>query len=237
VDVTERKRAEERLQEYARRLLEVQEQERRHLSRELHDEVGQTLTGLRLTLDMVGRVLPEEFRANHAEAQALVRELTGKVRDLSLRLRPTMLDHLGLLPALLWLVERYTAQTQVRVGFEHRGLERRLHPEVETAAYRIVQEALTNVARHAGVGECGVRLWLDDQDTLHVQVEDRGMGFEPASRRGASTGLSGMEERVSLLGGAFRVESAPGAGTRVTAELPVRSVGNQGETGHATSWT
>src|SRR5262249_24394587 len=112
-----------------------------------------------------------------------------------------------------------------------RGLERRFPPEVETAAYRIVQEALTNVARHAGVGACSVRLWLADQGVLHVQVEDRGTGFDPASARGASTGLWGMEERGSRLGGAVRVESAPGAGTRVEAELPGCLVAEPGDAG------
>jgi PAS domain S-box-containing protein len=226
VDVTAQRRAEEKLREYARRLLEVQEQERRHLARELHDEVGQVLTGLKLTLEAgthrPAAELPDSLRA----ALALVQELTARVRDLSLRLRPTMLDDLGLLPALLWLFERYTAQTKVRVDFEHRGLERRFPPEVETAAYRIVQEALTNVARHARVEGGSVRLWLD-QDLLHVQVEDRGAGFDPVSARGISTGLSGMQERAVLLGGAFRVESVPGDGTRVTAELPVRPGGEQ----------
>jgi signal transduction histidine kinase len=119
----------------------------------------------------------------------------------------------------------------VKVGFEHRGLERRFPPEVETAAYRVVQEALTNVVRHAGVGECAVDLWLDGPGVLHIQVEDHGAGFDPASARGVSTGLSGMEERVSLLGGTLRLESAPGAGTRVVAELPVRPVGNRGDAG------
>jgi PAS domain S-box-containing protein len=237
VDVTERKRAEERLQETAqrlqslsRRLLEVQEQERRHLARELHDEVGQALTGFKLTLGACRASLPGEPPGCWAEAEGLLGELTARVRDLSLRLRPSMLDDLGLLSALLWLLERYTAQTGVRVDFEHRGLERRLPPEVETAAYQVVQEALTNVARHAGVGECQVRLWLDE-GALHVQVEDRGAGFDPALARGASTGLSGMEERALLLGGALRVESAPGAGTRVVAELPVRPVGEPRDAG------
>jgi signal transduction histidine kinase len=224
VDVTAQRQAEEKLRAYSRRLLEVQEQERRHLARELHDEVGQVLTGLKLTLEAGTHLPAAELPDSLGTALALVQELTARVRDLSLRLRPTMLDDLGLLPALLWLFGRYTAQTNVRVNFEHQGLERRLPPEVETAAYRVAQEALTNVARHAGVGECGVALRLNDQGGLHVQVEDRGTGFDPALARGASTGLSGMEERVALLGGTLRVKSAPGAGTRVEAELPVRPV-------------
>jgi signal transduction histidine kinase len=131
-----------------------------------------------------------------------------------------MLDDLGLLPALLWHFERYTAQTRVRVRFEHHGLERRLpSPEAETAAYRIVQEALNNVARHAGVGEVAVRIALD-RGAFRLQIEDRGAGFDPEAvlASGVGCGLSGMRQRAALLGGRLAITSAPGAGTRLTAE-------------------
>jgi PAS domain S-box-containing protein len=227
-DITERKEAEERLREYTRRLqhlsrhlLEVQEQERRHVARELHDEVGQVLTGLSFALDAARRLPAGAVAACLDEVQTLVGDLAAKVRDLSLRLRPSMLDDLGLLPALLWQFERFNAQTRVRVAFEHNGLDQRLPPEVETAAYRIVQEALTNVARHAGVCDCAVRIRLQE-GALRLQVEDAGQGFdfESAHRRGESGGLSGMRERAVLAGGWLRVESRPGGGTRVTAEMP-----------------
>jgi PAS domain S-box-containing protein len=221
VDVTEQRQAQEQLREYARRLLGVQEQERRHLARELHDEVGQVLTGLRLTLEACRALFPGEPPDCLADAEGLLAELARRVRDLSLGLRPSMLDDLGLLPALLWLCERYTPQTGVRVHFEHRGLEgRRFGPEAETAAFRITQEALTNVARHAGVKDCAARVWVGE-DALRVQVEDQGSGFDPAAAQGSSGGLSGMAERAALAGGTLRVESAPGAWTRLTAELPV----------------
>jgi len=213
----------ERLQTLSRQLLEVQEAERRHIARELHDEVGQALTGLKLLLDMSTRSPADEVAANLSEAQAMISELMALVRDLSLDLRPAMLDDLGLLPTLLWHFDRYTTQTHVRVTFKHTGLEgRRFAPQVETAAYRIAQEALTNVARHAGVSEVAVRLWTD-QDTLSVQIEDRGTGFDPEVALAASgtTGLAGMRERAVLLGGQLTIESAPGAGTYVTAELPL----------------
>ncbi len=213
----------ERLQTLSHRLVEVQETERQRIARELHDEVGQLLTGLKLTLEISVRLPADAVRARLGEAQALIGELMTRVRDLSLDLRPAMLDDLGLLPALLWHFERYAAQTNVEVTFEHTGLEGRFAPEVETAAYRIVQEALTNVARHAGVSEVTVRLWAS-QDTLGVQIEDQGAGFDPeaALASGATSGLAGMRERPVLLGGQLTVESAPGAGTRVTAELPLR---------------
>jgi PAS domain S-box-containing protein len=227
-DITERRLAQDQVKDYAqrlqslsRRLLEVQEQERRHLARELHDEIGQLLTGLKFTLEMVHRARSDDNRPLLAEAQSLVRDLTARVRDLSLHLRPTMLDDLGLLPALLWLLERFTAQTQVQVDFEKSGVDRRFSPEVETAAYRIVQEALTNVARHARVPRASLRVWLDE-DLLNVQIEDEGIGFdgEAGHSGGKSSGLSGMHERATLLGGRLRIEAVPGRGTCVLACLP-----------------
>jgi PAS domain S-box-containing protein len=215
----------EHLQTLSHQLLEVQEAERRHIARELHDEVGQALTGLKLLLDMSTRLPPHEATASLGEAQTMANELMALVRDLSLDLRPAMLDDLGLLPTLLWHFERYTTQTHVRLTFKHSGLEgRRFAPQVETAAYRLVQEALTNVARHAGVSEVWVRSWAD-QETLGVQIQDQGTGFDPeaALAAGATTGLAGMRERAVLLGGQLTVESAPGAGTCVTAELPLAS--------------
>jgi len=212
----------QRFQALSRRLVEVQEAERRRVGLELHDEIGQLLTGLKLTLEMAACLPAEEMRASFSQAQALINELIVRVSDLSLDLRPSMLDDLGLLDALLWSFGRYTARTRVRVAFQHTGLEgRRFPPEIETAAYRIVQEALTNVARHAGVAEVAVRTWAD-QDVLGIQIEDRGRGFETeAALAGGTTGLAGMYERAALLGGYLAVESAPGAGTRLTAELPL----------------
>jgi signal transduction histidine kinase len=131
---------------------------------------------------------------------------------------------LGLVPALLWLFERYTTQTGIQVDFKHGDIERRFDPDIETAAYRIVQEALTNVARYAGVNDVYVRLWVD-QMKLYIQIEDQGEGFEPqaAISAGTSSGLSGMHERAMLLGGNLEINSAPEKGTQITAELPIQS--------------
>jgi PAS domain S-box-containing protein len=211
----------EQLQHLSRRLLETQENERRHLARELHDEVGQNVTALKLSLETAARATAGNGGAGLADARALANGLIAQIRNLSLDLRPGMLDDLGLVPALVWHFQRFTAQTQVQVHFEHAGLEHRLPPALETAAYRIVQEGLTNVARHAGVAEATVRVWLDT--FLGVQVEDHGAGFDVAAVLAArsSSGLVGMRERASLLGGQLAVESVPGAGTCLTAELPV----------------
>lgn len=215
--------AHERLQTLSRRLLQVQEAERRQIARELHDEIGQVLTGLKLILDMNPRLPAEIARSRLAEAQALVNDLMDRVDELSLDLRPPMLDHLGLLPTLLWHFERYTRQTGVHVMFKHIGLEgQRFTPEVETAAYRIVQEALTNVARYAQVSQAKVQLWAN-HDTLDIQVKDQGRGFDAEAMlaAGAANGLSGMRERAALLGGQFAIESTPEAGTCLTVELPL----------------
>lgn len=214
--------ARERTQVLSQRLVAIQEEERRNLARELHDEVGQILTGLKLMLEMSLRLPLEESRANVQEAQKLVGELMSKVRQISLDLRPGMLDDLGLLPALLWYFERYTTQTKVQVHFTHRALENRFAAELETAAYRIVQEALTNVARHAGVNEVFVSVW-SDADILSVEIEDRGAGFDPAAALAAnvSSGIAGMGERARLLGGGLTIESTVGNGARIIAHLPL----------------
>jgi PAS domain S-box-containing protein len=225
----------ERLQTLSRRLVELQEAERREIARELHDEVGQLLTGISLLLGSGGRSSRRgagtarrgtpgrsrgRSRDRRAETIALVNELMGRVRDLSMNLRPRMLDELGLLAALRWHFERYTTQTGVGVDFRHAGLERRFSSEVETAAFRIVQEALTNVARHAGVAEARVDVRVEGR-RLRIQIEDSGKGFDRRNAPAGAGGLTGMHERARLLGGRLKIESLPGSGARLTAELPV----------------
>jgi PAS domain S-box-containing protein len=208
------------LQALSRRLLEVQEAERRQIARELHDEIGQALTGIKLILE---KTMREPNVAPTLEpALGVTNELIGRVRDLSLELRPAMLDDLGLLPALKWHFERYTSQVDIKVDFKHAGLEgRRFQPEIETAAYRIVQETLTNVARHAMVERAEVNIRADD-NMLRIEVRDAGIGFPSGSVTTRNTGgLSGMRERATMLGGQVIVDSVPGGGTLLTAELPL----------------
>jgi PAS domain S-box-containing protein len=218
----------EQLQQLSHRLVEVQEHERRVIARELHDEVGQILTGLKMALALIKRLPPEAADAGFDQAQRQVSELLMRVRNLSLDLRPAMLDDLGLLPALLWHFDRYTAQTKVKVNFKHSGLEGRYAPELETAIYRIVQEALTNVARHSRASEATVVLWTT-AETIGVQVEDQGIGFGPESVMvsGHSSGLTGMRERAVLLGGKLTIESSGGSGTCVMAEMPLIKLSTQ----------
>ena len=212
---------EDRLLALSRRLVELQEAERRHIARELHDEIGQALTGLQLTLEHGARLPVEDLKVNLGEAKELVAGLMEQVREMSLNLRPGMLDDLGLLPAVLWYLDRYTARTNVRVSFSHHGVEGRFRTEVETAAYRIIQEALTNVARHARTREATVRLWAGE-NALCLSVGDEGVGFDSRSRdTTASTGVAGMQERAQLLGGRFTVQSAVGAGAALLVRLPL----------------
>ena len=222
-DMTQQKQSQERLTALSHRLLEVQERERRHLARELHDEIGQILTGLKITLEthcylVGGSGGKEAFQKARDQVEGLVKQ----IQDISLDLRPAMLDDLGLLPALLWHFERYTGQTSIKVNFRHAALQdRRFSPEIETAAYRIVQEALTNVARHAGANEVDVYVH-SGLKALVIQIEDDGHGFDLSSTLASrsSSGLTGMQERAGLLGGELALTSAPAKGTQVRARLP-----------------
>lgn len=215
----------QRLHHLSRRLMEVQELERRYMVRELHDEIGQALTGMKLLLESSIRDAPDGTLRQLQHARSLTQELMERVHQLSLDLRPGMLDDLGLLPALLWHFERYTFQTNVRVIFHHRGLERRFAPALETAVYRIIQEALTNIARHAQVSEGEV--WIcADQVHLRVEIIDHGQGFNPQKMQAdkSSSGVTGMQERATLLHGSFTIDSDEGRGTTVTAVFPIHAV-------------
>jgi signal transduction histidine kinase len=216
VDITERKRGEAERDALGRQLFDLQEGERRALANELHDEVGQLLTGLKLMLESKGAMGGPE------EMIQLTREAMDRVRDVSMNLRPPMLDDLGLLPTLEWLVQRVGAITGIRVRFTHTGLGSRFAQSVETAAFRIAQEALTNVAKHAQVSEAELDVSLAS-GRLVVSVRDGGTGFEPSGRAtaGATQGLHGMRERARLLGGRFMVRSTTGGGTHILAELPL----------------
>jgi PAS domain S-box-containing protein len=212
----------ERLQNLSHRLVEVQEAERRTIARELHDEIGQWLTGLNLSLEIVEHLPIEEVHTRLELSKELVNELIQWVREMSLRLRPPMLDDLGLLPALLWHFERYTQHTNIKVLFKHRDVECRFDPGVEIAVYRMIQEALTNVARYAETDQATVRLWAN-AEVLGVQIEDQGCGFDAREALASqnSSGLSGMKERARLLGGELQIESTLGVGSYLTVEFPL----------------
>jgi PAS domain S-box-containing protein len=209
----------ERMQSLSRRLVDVQEAERRLLAGELHDQVGQVLTGMQYSIESTKRLSGEALKTSLEEMQGVVKDLMAQIREMALILRPSMLDDMGLLPTLLWHFDRYTKQTGIQVDFTHFGLDNRLASEIETAIYRIVQEALTNVARYARVNQVDVRV-INDDEMIRVQVWDQGAGFDPATLNKQSFGVNGMRERAYSLGGRFDIHSAPGEGTQVVAYFP-----------------
>lgn len=220
-EIGQRARVEEQLRLLSRRLVEVQEQERQALAHELHEEVGQVLTGLKLSLEVVERAPEKQRSVRLEESQTLVNELIQQVRSMSMHLRPPMLDDLGVMPALFWYFERYQERYSIEVMCQHTGLEQRFPPDIEITLYRIVQEALINVARHAGVARVVVRLW-SSQHQVTAQVEDQGKGFDSAAveSSAALSGLAAIRERAHLLRGHFSLEAAPGEGTCLTVALP-----------------
>jgi signal transduction histidine kinase len=216
-----RKRSEEKLHTLSRRLVNVQEEERRAIALELHDQIGQILTGLKLMINQAGRAQDGLKQPILNEAQIAVTELIVKVREMSLNLRPSMLDDLGLLPTLVWMFEQSQANSKLKIVFKHSGLDQEIPKDAAIAAYRIIQEALTNVMRYAEVNTADVDV-RTDANVLYLRVEDKGKGFKiTTSTGGSSVGLQGMRERALLLGGSLTVESVPGIGTVVSAELPL----------------
>lgn len=217
--------AKRELQQLSTRLLEVQEEERRQLSRGLHDEIGQTLTALRIEVSRaLGRSVVPEVRERLERARMLAERGVQAVRDISLLLRPSLLDDLGLLPALQWQAEDFARRSGIACEFEEAGAAEALPDAVKTCVYRVVQEALNNCEKHAQATR--VRLRIDAlPERLTVEVEDNGRGFETAPggmpRQVEGVGLLGMRERATRLGGRLICESAPGRGTRVRLELPL----------------
>ncbi len=210
------------LRDLSARLVEAQETERRALSRELHDEVGQSLSALLLAIDNVAATLPSggnpESRIQLHEIRRLAERTVTVVRDMSLLLRPSMLDDLGLVPALQWQAREVSRNNNVRIDVQAELSSENLPDEHKTCIYRIVQEALRNVTRHASAKSVHIRLAHPD-GTLHLTIQDDGQGFVPEREKGM--GLLGMEERVSHLRGAFQVSSQPGKGTVINVELPL----------------
>lgn len=229
-EISERVHAEETLRNYtsrlrtlSARLMEARESERRHIAHELHDEIGQSLTSTKLSLDRIRRNAGDPAVVSGLSAvQEELNGLMASVRDLSLNLRPSLLDTLGLLPTLQWHFKRFTLQTGISVDFSHASGIPRMPPDIETVFYRIAQEALTNAARHAAVGSVQVSMAVNDRK-VRLTIEDKGAGFDlsEALENGRTMGLSGMRERVDDLGGSFTVRSSRGHGTVLTITLPL----------------
>jgi two-component system, NarL family, sensor histidine kinase UhpB len=211
----------------ASQILHAQELERRRIARELHDETSQVLTSLLISLALVEQsVTSDEARERIGDTRKLAHQTLRAVRNLSIDLRPSALDDLGLLPALRWYIKEYQAKCGVVVEFTASGLKDRLPPEMETAIYRIVQESLTNTAKHARAEKVWIAL-SEDGAAVRVHVRDNGRGFDaqavlktPWQDRGL--GLAGMVERATLLDGSVNIASRPGAGTTIDVTIPLR---------------
>ena len=216
------------LQQLSSKLITAQEEERRSIARELHDEVGQVLTEVNVEISLAQRALELKGVGGHLldEAQAVTDSALQSVRDLSQLLHPAVLDDLGLPAAIDWYLRGTARRHGLRVDLEQAGMPDRVAADAEVAAYRIVQEAVTNVVRHANARTCRVRLvhTTAEGGALTVEVEDDGTGFdaEAMGRIGAQRGLGmvGIRERVAQLRGTLTVDSVPGRGTRVVVRLP-----------------
>jgi PAS domain S-box-containing protein len=231
-DATERHRYQNALREstlklqvLSRRIINAQEAERRRVANELHDELGQSLTAIKINLESGARFKNRSPEEINQENIRIVEEVLQQVRSLALALRPAILDNLGLGPALGWLGK----QMAQRSGFEFEFLPlttpHRLPPELETTCFRIVQEALTNVVRHAKASQVTLSMQMDG-DALTIQLIDNGVGLDwtavrQAAQNGNSAGVLGMLERASLVGGSLDMESAPGEGCTLTLKCPL----------------
>jgi PAS domain S-box-containing protein len=244
IDITARKREEEKLEGYARllqilsrRLFEVQEEERRHLARELHDEVGQTLTAAKINTDMLRAAVSPALAARLDENAAILDRLVQMTRRISLDLRPPLLDDLGLVPALRWYVNQQAERAGLKAEFLADPLADDVPPHIQIVGFRLAQEAITNVVRHADATTFKVELRRADT-SLRLVVRDDGKGFDvPAAKvraeHGASLGLLGLKERAALAGGNARVISTPGQGATVEILLPLGN-GESAMAGQAT---
>ena len=216
----------ERLRELSHRLMNVQETERRQIAHDLHDEIGQSLTAMKLGLREANNALESGPTASLlTDSLTILDQVIQQVRNLALDLRPSLLDELGLVPALKWYIKRQGERAGWETDYAAHLGENHLPPGVEIACFRIVQEALTNVARHAEATHVQVTLTRQG-DQLLLVIEDNGQGFnvkraKTRARTGISIGLLGMEERARLVGGELTITSSPKTGTKLTASLPL----------------
>lgn len=222
----------EHRQAVAAQILSALEDERKRIARELHDETSQSLTSILVNLQgMETRLqpLPPELSDRLRLTREVAARTLDETRRLMFDLRPSVLDDLGLIPALRWFMSQRVQPTGMQVDFQASGVEGRLSEELETALFRILQEAITNVVKHAGARQLHVRLYQEADQIIGV-VEDDGRGFSSAQaglRKGEGMGLFGMRERATLVGGDVHIESAPGRGTTVRVITPARMGGGK----------
>jgi len=217
------------LKKMSAQILEAQERERKRISIELHDEMGQALTGISINLAVIEKGLTAgadtAVRDRLAETRKLADQCSDQIKDLSFHLRTSILDDLGLEPTLRWYIGGYARRMNLHVDFETNGCDTLQTSDAKTLLYRIVQEGLNNVAKHAEARKISVRLRCDEA-AARLTIEDDGKGFETniqsgPNAAGSGLGLIGIRERVSFINGTFTVLSAPGNGTRLEVEIPL----------------
>jgi two-component system sensor histidine kinase UhpB len=218
--------AAQELQQLSRRLLQAQEDERQRLARDLHDEAAQALTSLLVHLRLLERAhTPEEAQQRVLELRELTAQALDEVRRVALDLRPTILDDLGLGPALEWRVDEFNKADGIRADVQIAGLEERLPRDTELALYRVGQESLNNVAKHAEARTVNVQLHTVGGSVV-LEITDDGCGFDPEQRfddKIRGLGLAGMQERMAMVGGTLAIESNAGQGTTIIARAPLRN--------------
>ncbi|MFO7772950.1 MAG: histidine kinase [Dehalococcoidia bacterium] len=226
-EILEHEQAEKRGRALSSRLINAEERERRRVGQVLHDQLGSSLTLLKLATERAKQASgAEQIGEALKEIEKIADEIYEEVRTLSHSLRPDVLDDLGLAEALAAHFEEYTERCGIEVCFTAKGLEKRLPAEIEITAFRIVQESLVNVLRHAKANKATVVL-ASKNDALRLQIRDDGCGFDPARTELHPHGISGMQDRAYLVGGTLTVDSSPGAGTCVSCELPIVSRGGR----------
>jgi two-component system sensor histidine kinase UhpB len=212
-------RIEDERRRSGRLVLRAQEEERRRLARDLHDEVNQALTAILLRLEALSHSAPPELTDELDELKRLVNQAMNELLQLARQLRPTALDDHGLLPAMASQVRRFAAQTGIKADLNATGEGSKLQPDEEIAIFRIAQEALANIARHADAQSVAVDLRSSEGGGVQLTVRDDGCGFE-TGRPTRGLGLGGMAERARLVGGELTIESRPGAGTELCLKVP-----------------
>jgi signal transduction histidine kinase len=224
-------------EELLRKVISAQEDERKRLARELHDETSQTLSALAMKIETALAAWPSEpSRQRLVEARGLTVRTLEELHRLIFDLRPSVLDDLGLLSAIRWYAERHLEPLGVAVRCEFSGFGNRLMPELETALFRVAQEAITNIEKHSGAETVLIQC-LERDNVISIEIEDDGKGFSPESlpppaARERGLGLLGMRERVELFGGTLELDSAPGSGTRIAVTVPiVQEVGHEQHSG------
>ena len=236
-DITDRKEIEQTLHDLAGRIINMQEEERRHLGREIHDHLGQRLILLALRLNEL-RAFPSIEPANREkrldELSQLIDEINEDVRLLSHRLYPTVLRHLGIVPAVESLVAEFSTVRDIRIEFAADSIPAHLPSEVALCLFRIAEESLNNVAKHSGARSARLKLSAS-ADAIHLIIEDDGTGFDPnAVEQKTGLGLVSMRERLRLVQGRFHIHSSPSQGTRIEAWIPAASLvtRDKGPVGH-----